>query len=62
MAGARRPGVVNRALDAGAWAGHESCCVGRPWEADPMILRVLLYVVLMSGLTLREWLAPVRTR
>jgi len=27
-----------------------------------MILRVLLYFVLMSGLTLREWLVPVRTR
>jgi hypothetical protein len=27
-----------------------------------MMLRVLLYFVLMSGLTLREWLAPVRTR
>jgi len=27
-----------------------------------MILRVLLYLVLMSGLALREWLAPIRTR
>jgi len=33
-----------------------------PEEAKPMILRVLLYFVLMSGLTLREWLVPVRTR
>jgi len=27
-----------------------------------MILRVVLYFVLMSGLTVREWLTPVRTR
>jgi len=27
-----------------------------------MILRVLLYFVLLSGLTVREWFSPVRTR
>jgi hypothetical protein len=27
-----------------------------------MMLRVVLYFVLMSGLAVREWLAPVRTR
>jgi len=27
-----------------------------------MILRIVLYFVLMSGLAVREWLAPVRTR
>jgi hypothetical protein len=27
-----------------------------------MILRVVLYFLLMSGLTVREWLTPIRTR
>lgn len=54
--------VLNRVLDAPAQAGHGSCSSVAPEEAEPMILRVLLYFVLMSGLTLREWLVPVRTR
>jgi hypothetical protein len=36
--------------------------IGRPGGGRPMMARVLLYFVLMSGLVVRGWLVPVRTR